>query len=152
MNDHEMMRLIERVLDDAKTAILATVDAEGYPHMRWMTPTVVRGRPGAIFAVTSADFPKVAQLRENPDVEWMIQTRSLSEVVNVRGRINVVDNPSLKSEVLEAVGRRLTVFWRACDAETDCVVLETIIESASHFEPMRNERQTVRFTPGGEGR
>ena len=148
MNQHEMMGKIERLVDDAKVAVLATVDSDGRPHVRWMTPAVIPGRPGAVFAVTAPDFAKVHQLEANPNVEWLFQSRALDEVVNLRGRINVVDNPSLRSEVLEAVGHRLAIFWRACQGE-DCVVLETVAEEAVYQRTAMHVREVVAFQLAG---
>lgn len=85
MNKLEMMRKIGSVLDESKTGILTTIDAEGKPHARWMTPVLLDQWPDAVFAVTSPEFPKIAQLNKNPQVEWMIQTRSLDQIINVRG-------------------------------------------------------------------
>ena len=44
------------------------------------------------------------QVRAHPRVEWMFQTPTLDEIVSVRGAINVVENPSLRAEVLEVLG------------------------------------------------
>lgn len=150
MNQRELLGKLEAIIQDAKTGVLATVDSGGWPHMRWMTPAVLRDRPGAIFAVTSPAFAKMAQLDNSPQVEWMIQTRALDEVINVRGEVNVVDNPSLKREVMEQIGRRLTVFWKASREHTDFVVLETVIEEARYYLPMLNQSETVSFEPSRE--
>ncbi len=146
MNQHEIMYKIEQLLEDSKTGILATVDKKGNPRMRWMTPTILKGRPNVLFAVTSPDFVKVVQLGIHPEVEWMIQTRSLNEVVNLRGKINILDNPAIKSEVMEHLAKRLTVFWRVNIEKTDFIVLETIIEEVTYFQPMKGHKETVHFS------
>ncbi len=146
MDQHEFLYKVEQLLEDSKTGVLATLAQDGTPRMRWMTPTILKGRPNALFAITSPDFGKVMQLTQHPDVEWMIQTRSLNQVVSLRGQINVLDNPSIKSEVMESLAKRLTVFWRANTEKTDFVVLETIISEATYFQPMKGQRETIRFT------
>ncbi len=149
VNNQEMMNKIETVLEDAKTGVLATVDAEGRPHARWMTPVVLAQWPQALFAVTSPDFPKILQLNANNKVEWLIQTRALDQIINVRGGINVLDNPSLKAQVMEAIGRKLTVFWKINKDKTDFVILETVIDEASWYAPMKGLREIVKFGQGG---
>lgn len=149
MNNQEMMNKIEAVLEDAKAGILATVDAAGSPHVRWMTPVILSQWPDAIFAVTSPDFPKILQLDSNKKVEWMIQTRALDQIINVRGGINILDNPSLKAQVMEAIGKKLTVFWNINKQKTDFVILETVIEEASWFAPMKDLREIVQFRQEG---
>lgn len=146
MDQHDMMYKVEQLLEDSNTGVLATVDNDGKARMRWMTPTVLKGRPGVLFAVTSPDFAKVVQLASHPDVEWMIQTRSLQQVVNLRGKINVIDNPSLKSEVMEHLAWKLKVFWKVNAEKTDFIVLETVITEATYFQPMKGIKETVRFS------
>ena len=145
MDARELMGRVERILASARTAALATVDEAGRPHVRWMTPTVLKGRPGALYAVTSPHLAKVVQLAGNSQVEWMIQTAALNEVVHLRGRINVVDNPSLKAEIAEAIGGRLTAFWKVSAEHTDFVVLETAVEEGVYFLPMKGSREIVSF-------
>ena len=144
MNVHEIMNKISSILEDAKAGVLATVDTSGRPHMRWMTPTLVQGRPGTIFAVTSPQFAKAIHLASHPEAEWMLQTRSLDEIVNIKCRINILDNPSIKAEILEAVGKKLTVFWKVNNT-MDFIILETVIEEATYLSPMKGIREVVYF-------
>jgi len=149
VNRQEMMHKIESVLDDAKAGVLATVDDHGRPHARWMTPVVLAQWPNTLFAVTSPHFPKILQLDANNQVEWMIQTRALDQVINVRGGMNVVDNPSLKAQVMEAIGKRLTVFWKVNRDNTDFIILETVIEEACWSAPVKGLSEVVDFRAEG---
>ncbi len=144
MTTNEMMMKIRSVLEEAKTGILSTVDDQGYPRMRWMTPVVLDEWPNTIYAITTPGSAKAAALRQDPRVAWLLQRRTLDEVIEVRGRINLVDNPSLKAAIMESIGRRLTVFWKI-NPGTDVVVLETVIDAVSWFSPMKNQRETVQF-------
>ena len=140
--------LIERVLftlEDSKTGVLATTDADGHPRMRWMTPLIIPLCPNALYAVTSPNFAKTLQLEKHPDVEWMLQTRSLSEVIYLRGKINMIDNPSLKAEIIEVIGKRLHNFWKIENKKTDFIILETIIDEGIYFLPMKGKKEIVSF-------
>lgn len=145
MDTKSFTSLIETIIDEAKTAILATVDGKGRPHMRWMTPTILPDRPGAIYAVTSPEFRKSAHLSANPKVQWMFQTRSLNKLLSVNGLVNVVDNSAMKAETLERIGRRLHVFWKINTDPSKLVVLETIIVEGVYFEPMKGIKEQVIF-------
>ena len=145
MTSHELMARVGSIIEEARTAVLATTDEEGRPHVRWMTPAVLPGRPNAVYAVTSRRFAKVAQLAAQPRVEWMFQTRALDTIVTLRGTVNVLDTPSIRSEVFESVARRLTAFWKANDDERDLLVLETVVEEGIHYRSMAGTRETVRF-------
>ena len=148
MDKREILDQLESLLAESKVAVLATVDPESGPAVRWVTPVLIPGRSGYIYALTSPGFRKVSHIRSNPMVEWMVQTKDLNKIVTVKGRAEVLDNPSLKSEVLEAIGPRLEVFWRV-NPETEFVVLETEILSITYFPAMRKEKVTVDFGVNG---
>lgn len=150
MDSRAMLDAMERVLESSGIAILATTDTAGQPHMRWMTPALVRGRDGFLYAVTSPDFQKTLEALANPAVEWMLQTKSLDEIFTIRGHMRVVDTPSAKAEVQEAIGGNLGVFWKINSDEEKLVVLETEIEEIVLFKPVRGERTTVKYG-GGNG-
>jgi pyridoxamine 5'-phosphate oxidase len=145
MTQHEMMNKLTEIIEETKTAVLTTVDSEGRPHVRWMTPAVLRDRQTALFAVTCPDFSKAEHIKSNPKVEWMFQSKSLARIVQVSGVANIIDNPSLKNEALEALAPRLDVFWKANCTSSEFVVLETVIDSATYYEPLSNIREIVKF-------
>lgn len=149
MDIHGIMGKIEEILEDSKTGVLATVDTSGRPHMRWMTPAIVHGRPGAIFAVTSPQFAKAIHLASHSEAEWMLQTRALDEIVNIKCKINLIDNPSIKSEILEAAAKKLTAFWKV-NTGMDFIVLETILEEAAYYNPMKGLKEVINFSPREE--
>jgi len=145
MDRREVMGRVTAIIDAHGTGLLATVDEDGSPRVRWLTPAVLRERPGAVYAITAPHFAKVAQVRAHPRVEWMFQTPTLDEVISLRGLINVVENPSLRAEVLESLGQRLQTFWKLAHDARDLVVLETVVEEATRFLPMAGRKDVVRF-------
>jgi general stress protein 26 len=145
MNQSEMLHKLEQILSDVQLGVLATIDPQGAPHLRWMTVLTLRGRPKVLFAVTAPDFTKLSHLAAHPEVEWMLQTRMVDQVINLRGKINVLDNPAIKSEVIEQFAKCATAFWHVNLARTDFVVLETIITEATYFLPMQGVKDVVSF-------
>lgn len=146
MTQTEIMAEVEIALEDSKTAVLATTGNDGKPRMRWMTPAVLKDRPNMLYGVTAVGFEKAKELEKNADAEWMVQNSSLETVINLRGKINLISNPALKSEVLESIGSKLTAFWKLNEKQQDLLVLETVIEEAVFFKPMRGVRSKVKFT------
>jgi pyridoxamine 5'-phosphate oxidase len=145
MKSNEILNVISTMIDEAKTAVLATVDENGRPMMRWVSPALIRGRTGAIYMVTSPRSNKVKHVEKNPQVQWMFQTRALDKIILIEGKVNVVDNPSIRAEVLEVVGPRLSPFWKINMDERDLLVLETIIEKAIYYIPMKGKKEAVKF-------
>jgi pyridoxamine 5'-phosphate oxidase len=145
MDSREVMNRVGAIIEAHGTGVLATVDQDGNPHVRWLTPALLRERPGAIYAITAPRFSKVVEVRLHPRVEWMFQTPTLDEVISVRGTINAVENPSLRAEVLEMLGQRLHTFWKLAHDARDLIVLETVVEEATRFLPMEGRKDVVRF-------
>ena len=145
MNQNELMNKLEVILEDAQAAVLATTDDTGQSHLRWITPMILKGHPRVFFTFTRPNTRKIRDLQSHPNVEWMFQTRALTEIINVRGRIDVVDNPALKNEIIETLGHRLTMFWKVDLENTDFVVLETVIKEAVYYEPMTGRKETITF-------
>jgi pyridoxamine 5'-phosphate oxidase len=143
MDKRSIYAVLDRVLESSKVAVLASVDSDGQPRVRWMTPVTVPGREGSLFAVTAPGFEKTAQISAHPNVEWMLQTKSIDEVLTVRGVVQVLEDPRTKVEVLEAIGGNLSVFWRVNQDASELVVLETIIEEMVYFKPLTGEKELV---------
>ncbi|WP_020611468.1 pyridoxamine 5'-phosphate oxidase family protein [Sediminispirochaeta bajacaliforniensis] len=145
MTKSQFLIEIESLLENAKTAILATVDRDGSPRMRWMTPAILKDRAGAIYAVTSLDFDKRRQLEANASVQWMFQNKGLDRIAYADGKANLIENASMRAEVLEEIGSKLGVFWKLNSDAGSLVVVETIIERGRSFLPMTGESRIVDF-------
>lgn len=140
MESKAMLEVLDRILESSHVAVMTTVDGAGKPRSRWMTPATIRGRRGFLYTVTAPHFDKVEQLEKNDAVGWLLQSKALDEVLEVTGKGQVIDNPALKSEVLEAIGPHLTTFWRVNTDETELIVVETVIEEMTYFEPMKGTK------------
>ncbi len=145
MDQASAISALERIVDGNGTAVLANIDQEGLPRTRWMTPCVLRDQQGSLFALTSADFDKRAQIGANGHVEWLVTGANREEIVRVRGNALVVDNPRLKAEIVEALGARLAMFWRVSPDPDRLVVLETVITEISYYRPASGEKSRVAF-------
>ncbi len=145
MNQQEFMEKVESLLEETKTGVLATVDEVGRPHMRWMTPRRLKGHPGTLYALTASSSAKAYQLGKNSFAEWMIQSRTLNEIVSLKGQIQMISSPSLKNEVFENLGKQLFVFWKVNAELEDFVVLETVVEEGTYFVPMKGIKENIRF-------
>lgn len=131
---------LETLISAVKVGLFITVDSEGYPHSRWMTPTVLKGRSNFIYALTAPDSRKAEHIRQHHQVAWTFQNSVLNEVFTVRGSAVLVADPDLKASVIEAIGPNLQVFWKINESSRNLVVIETEIEGLSGFYPMKNER------------
>ena len=145
MTKDELIKKFRQILEEVPQALLATVTEDGYPAMRYMTPSMVRGRDDALYAVTAARFPKVKDLTVHPQVSWMLTSPKTREIFSFRGTITLIEDPRFKSELLEEIGRGLETFWRLNDDPSDLVCLETRLTSGEYFNPKTAEKVQVEF-------
>jgi general stress protein 26 len=145
MNPKDIMNRIELILEDTGPAVLALSTKSGYPHMRWMVPTILKGREGALYAVSTPAFGEKLKKEYTGKVEWMLQKKTLQEVMRIKGHMTVIDNPSLRSEVMANIGDRLRTFWKVNPDSMDFIVLETVFENVTHFDPVTGETQAVKY-------
>ncbi len=142
MTESDLQRELESILSEAKTAVYATSGEDGTPQLRWVTPAFLHGHPGRIYFVSAPQTQKVTQTRRSGSASWLFQTPSLDRIVQVHGVATVLQNAALASEVLEAVGPRLSVFWRITPDQHRLVVIETRMDSAVVFRPMTGSSET----------
>ena len=83
MNRQEVANKLSEILDDSNAGVLSTSDHNGTTHTRWMTPILLRGRKDVIFSITPRNSNKVEQIKQHPEVTWMIQTRSLNQIIKI---------------------------------------------------------------------
>ena len=74
---------IEKIIDETKTAVFATIGDGNSPDLRWVSPVILRGKKNVIYMMTSPDSRKVEQLKTNPNVRWLFQNRSLTKIIKV---------------------------------------------------------------------
>jgi pyridoxamine 5'-phosphate oxidase len=140
MDYAELFRRLERLLEQSRVGVLTTVDEQGFPRSRWMTPVVLRGRPGYLYALTAPDSPKAAQIREHPRIGWFFQSKTLDEICSAHRDARIIEDAQAKAEVQEAIGPNLQIFWRVNPDSRNFAVIETEILEVSSFFPMRGER------------
>ncbi|AQT69613.1 putative stress protein (general stress protein 26) [Anaerohalosphaera lusitana] len=145
MTPQELTNKLDEIIDHSRTAVLATTDANKQSHMRWMTPAMLKFRPREIFAFSIPGSAKLDHIHTNHNVQWMFQSRDLREIITVEASANIIDNPSIKTELMEIIGHRLGIFWKANVGAEEFVVLETAIKHATYFLPMKGIRQNVNF-------
>lgn len=148
MSINRLMNLIDSIIDDAKTAVLATVDEEDIPQLRWVTPGTIPDRPGALYIITALHFAKVQEARGNSNASMLLQTRTLDRVLNLRGKLSVLENPSIRSETLERVAPRLHAFWKVDTPDRELVVLEFSVTYAALYLPQTGSREIIPIDGG----
>ena len=104
MTDDEIAEFMER----SRTATVATVSADGIPHLVAMWYAVVDGE---VWFETKAKSQKAVNLRRNPTITVMIddgQTYDTLRGVSMEGRGEIVDDPEMLLRLGIGVWERYT--------------------------------------------
>ena len=146
MKPEELLSNLEAIAGASPAAVLCTTDSRGMGFVRWMTPGVMKYRPGMIYAFSAPNAAKIGHIEEGSDAEWMFQSSDLREIINIRGAIRAISNPELKAELIYTIAPKLYKYWKADVKPEKLTVLETVIEQATYYLPLEGIRQHVQFT------
>jgi PPOX class probable F420-dependent enzyme len=94
------------LLAEPLKAALATVDADGFPHIVAMS---FLAKDGAIYMTSYAKAQKVLNARRNPRVAVMIETgQQYAEfrAVMIRGRCEVVEDRAVVEEIMRGIAAK----------------------------------------------
>ena len=148
MSTMRLMPIIDSLIEDAKAAVLATVDKKGRPHLRWITPGSIADRPRFLYMITAQTFEKVAQAREHPQATMLLQSRHLDKVLHLQGELAVLENPVIRNATLERVSPMLNAFWKTGSPDRELIVLEFRITEAVFYRPMSGTKETLPLDGG----
>jgi len=137
MKEMEPVAALKYLLDSSKVGLLATSGHDGQPHTRWVTAAMLPGERRLLYCVTMAGTRKAKDIVDNDRVAWSFQSPSLDTIVSLTGRARILDLPELKAQVLEALGRDLTTFWRVNTNPKHLIVIESTIDDISLYHPMQ---------------
>jgi len=136
---------LKALLDTSKVGLLATSDTDGQPHTRWVTAAMLPGQDRLLYCVTMAGTNKAKDIGANDRVAWSFQSPRLDTIISVTGRARLLDLPELKAQVLEALGRDLTIFWRIHTGPKNLVVIESTIDDIRLYRPMQSAAHELRL-------
>jgi len=84
--------------------VLATVDADGQPHMRWMGAVVEDAdQPWTFYLACSKDSRKMAQLAANPNAQLLFTKQDTWEVATLSGTAEEADCPERRKLIWDAI-------------------------------------------------
>ena len=66
----DILKKIDSIIEEVNVGILGTKDNNDQIHLRWMTPSLIKERQYAIYAISSPKFDKVNQLKKNEKAEY----------------------------------------------------------------------------------
>ncbi len=137
--------VLKALLDNSKVGLLATSSPDGQPHTRWVTAAMLPGQDRLLYCVTMAGTNKAKDIGANDRVAWSFQSPRLDTIISVNGHARLLDLPELKAQVLEALGRDLTIFWRINTSPKHLIVIESTVDDIKVYRPMQSAAHELRL-------
>jgi general stress protein 26 len=112
--DNVQAREAQQLVMNCKHAVLATADDHRQPHATWMT-TQVTNDLEEVISITSPVSQKAAELRRNPQAEWMFGSPSMETLVYLSGFTRVVEGEAAKRYWDRMPGKAQAYYRRYCE-------------------------------------
>jgi general stress protein 26 len=129
------LRLARQLADGNRPGMLATVDGDGTPQMRWMQTLSLDQFPH-LYALCSPTSRKVAQVRAQPRVSWLFTSESGSMVVNLVGRANIITEPSEVNRVWRLIEHKENAYFLDLKTDADGIaVIDTLVDGVDCTVP-----------------
>lgn len=127
--------LAKKLADGTRPGVLATVDENGMPHMRWMATISLQDFP-MLYTITSPQSRKIQHILDNPNVSWMFSNEETNVIVNIRGRARITDDFGKMQHVWKLLKDKSKAYF--LNIATDgpgFAVIETEIENIDAVVP-----------------
>ncbi|HEY8965836.1 MAG TPA: pyridoxamine 5'-phosphate oxidase family protein [Candidatus Methylacidiphilales bacterium] len=131
----DIVGLLRQLVNGDHPGVLATMDRDGLPRMRWMASLSFEFFP-YLYTLTSPSSRKVDQLKQHREVSWMFFNADLTLVVNLFGHAEVIEDEKTIQEVWKHVrDKEHSYFLRNCIEGPGCAVIRTTIERVECTTP-----------------
>jgi len=130
-----VVELAKKLADGTRPGVLATVDEEGRPHLRWMATLSLYDFP-RLYTITSPTSRKIAHIQKNPHVSWMFSNEETTVVVNIEGRARIETDPAEMNRVWRMLEDKSKAFFLSIANDgPGFAVIETEIEDIECIVP-----------------
>jgi general stress protein 26 len=154
VHGEHVIRLAKQLADGNRCGILATVDEDGIPQVRWMATLSLKDFPH-LYALTSPTSRKIAHIHRNPRVSWMFTSEGNSMVVNMTGTASLITEKNEVNRIWRLIENKSNAFFLSLDTVSDGVaVIDTVIENIEatvprydlHYPPKRVDGSLLPIT------
>lgn len=130
-----LVDLAKKLADGKRPGILATVDEQGMPHVRWMATLSLHDWP-MLYTITSPASQKVQHIKNNPNVSWMFSNEELNVIVNIRGKARIAADFGKMQHVWKLLEDKSKAYFLSISSDgPGFAVIETEIEDIDAVVP-----------------
>jgi len=130
-----VVELAKKLADGKRPGVLATVDEQGMPHMRWMATLSLHDWP-LLYTITSPASRKIQHITVHPHVSWMFSNDEMNIIVNIRGKARMVSDLGQMQRVWKLLEDKSKAYFLSIAADgPGFAVIETEIEDIDCIIP-----------------
>jgi len=139
----DIIGIARHLVDGHHPGLLATVDENGNPAVRWMATLAFDEFP-VFHTLTRPDSRKVKQIAKHPAVNWMFFNRDRTLILNLIGEARVLsDATTLKRIWGKVVDKSLPYFLDQYTKGPGFVVIETTVKAIECTSPKSSLRFAI---------
>lgn len=142
----QMMAEVLDIVSHANFGVLASIDDEGRPQIRWMGGAILHEGIRRIYCLTGRHTRKISQLRNRPQVTWMFHDHDFGRVATLHGHAAITDSVLATQNVWDRLlrtGRPYLVSVLGEESSPEMSVIETQIHLVELLAPKHHLFQPV---------
>ena len=132
----DSVKTIGGIIDKSGTAMIGSVDGEGFPNMKAMLPPRKRERISEFYFTTNTSSMRVKQYLENPKASIYFYDKRFYRGVMLKGTMEVLTDSKSKEEIWREGDE---IYYPLGVTDSDYCVLKFTAQSGRYYSNFRSE-------------
>lgn len=132
----DSVKTIGGIIDKSGTAMIGSVDGEGFPNMKAMLPPRKREGISEFYFTTNTSSMRVKQYLENPKASIYFYDKRFYRGVMLKGTMEVLTDSKSKEEICREGDE---IYYPLGVTDSDYCVLKFTAQSGRYYSNFRSE-------------
>lgn len=132
----DSVKTIGGIIDKSGTAMIGSVDGEGFPNMKAMLPPRKREEISEFYFTTNTSSMRVKQYLENPKASIYFYDKRFYRGVMLKGTMEVLTDSKSKEEIWREGDE---IYYPLGVTDSDYCVLKFTAQSGRYYSNFRSE-------------
>lgn len=132
----DSVKTIGGIIDKSGTAMIGSVDGEGFPNMKAMLPSRKREGISEFYFTTNTSSMRVKQYLENPKASIYFYDKRFYRGVMLKGTMEVLTDSKSKEEIWKEGDE---IYYPLGVTDSDYCVLKFTAQSGRYYSNFRSE-------------
>ena len=132
----DSVKTIGGIIDKSGTAVIGSVDGEGFPNMKAMLPPRKREEISEFYFTTNTSSMRVKQYLENPKASIYFYDKRFYRGVMLKGTMEVLTDSKSKEEIWREGDE---IYYPLGVTDSDYCVLKFTAQSGRYYSNFRSE-------------